>query len=271
MKKYVALVVVAGVGLSGCETVPNVSKTISTVNKGVATVFGANSASLNESSASAFNATVNKARLENKLDTSSQTYRRINTVFNRMKPHADRMNKTGIAFDWKLAVLKNDTKNAYVQPGGKVVFYTGIVEKLKLTDAEIAAVMGHEMFHALEEHSKQKMGGKILTGLALQYGSAYAGLGSTGQDIAGIAAELGLDKPYSRHLETEADKGGMILMAQAGYDPKAAISVWQKMQQQNGTDKNILSFMSTHPTDSKRIQRNQEFLPEAMKHFSTRK
>ena len=96
------------------------------------------------------------------LDTSSSTYRRINTVMQRMIPYANQMNQTGQPFQWQLAVIKSDTINAYVAPGGKVVFYTGIVNKLNLSDNEIAAVMGHEMTHALEEHAKVSLVLKIL-------------------------------------------------------------------------------------------------------------
>lgn len=103
------------------------------------------------------------------------TYRRINTVMQRMIPYANQMNQTGQPFQWQLAVIKSDTINAYVAPGGKVVFYTGIVNKLNLSDNEIAAVMGHEMTHALEEHAKSKLGAQNLTGLALNLGKAYAG------------------------------------------------------------------------------------------------
>ncbi|SUU82843.1 Zn-dependent protease with chaperone function [Acinetobacter junii] len=99
-----------------------------------------------------------EARAKNQLDTSSSTYQRINTVFLRLKPYADRMNQTGQRFDWQLAVLKSDNVNAYVAPGGKVVFYTGIVNKLNLTNDEIAAIMGHEMTHASKSMLKQNWG-----------------------------------------------------------------------------------------------------------------
>ncbi len=98
------------------------------------------------------------AQTKQVLDTKSATYQKVNRVFWKMKPFADQMNQTGQAFDWKVAVIKSKEINAYVAPGGKVVFYTGIVETLKLTDDEVAAIMGHEMVHALEEHAKNKIG-----------------------------------------------------------------------------------------------------------------
>jgi Zn-dependent protease with chaperone function len=140
-----------------------------------ADMAGADSATLNAQSAQGFAQLTQEARAKNQLDTSSSTYQRINTVFQRLKPYADQLNQTGQRFDWKLAVLKSDTVNAYVAPGGKVVFYTGIVNKLNLTNDEIAAVMGHEMTHALEEHSKSKIGAQALTNLAIGIGTSYAG------------------------------------------------------------------------------------------------
>ncbi len=131
------------VALSGCTT--------------VAEMAGADTATLNASAAQNYTKMVADARSKNQLDMSSSTYKRVNNVFMRLKPYADQMNQTGQAFQWQLAVMKSSELNAFVAPGGKVVVYTGIVERLNLTDAEIAGIMGHEMVHALEEHSKQKI------------------------------------------------------------------------------------------------------------------
>ena len=108
-----------------------------------ADMAGADSATLNAQSAQSFAKMTQEARAKNQLDTSSSTYQRINSVFLRLKPYADQLNQTGQRFDWQLAVLKSDSVNAYVAPGGKVVFYTGIVNKLNLSNDEIAAIMGH--------------------------------------------------------------------------------------------------------------------------------
>ena len=202
------------VTLSGCTT--------------IADIAGADTATLNASASQSYNAMVNDARNKGQLDTSSATYKRINTVFNRLKPIANQMNQTGTPFQWQLAVLKSDQVNAFVAPGGKVVFYTGIVNKLNLTDAEIAAIMGHEMVHALEEHSKQKIGAQALTDLALGIGLSAAGVGQGGAAAAQLGSQIGIGLPYSRNLESRADQGGLMLMARAGYNPNAAITLWEK-------------------------------------------
>jgi len=145
------------------------------------------------------------------------------------------VNQTGQKFSWQLAVLKSDQVNAYVAPGGKVVFYTGIVNKLNLTDAEIAAVMGHEMV-----------------------GAAAAQLG----------AQVGVGLPYSRSLESRADQGGLLLMARAGYNPQAAITLWEKMNKLDGAGGS--SFLSTHPSNSQRIEAMRKNLPAAQAIYNKR-
>lgn len=196
----------------------------------VADMAGADTATLNATAAQSYSQMVQDARNKGQLDTSSSTYKRINTVFQRLTPVANQMNQTGQPFSWQLAVLKSDQINAFVAPGGKVVFYTGIVNKLNLTDAEIAAIMGHEMVHALEEHAKSKIGAQALTNLALNIGLSAAGsnVGQLGAAAAQLGAQVGVGLPYSRNLESRADEGGLMLMARGGYNPQAAITLWKK-------------------------------------------
>lgn len=236
----------------------------------VADMAGADSASLNNAAAQGFNKTVQEARANNTLDTSSTTYKRINSVFSRLKGYGDQMNQTGERFNWQLAVLKSDQVNAYVAPGGKVVFYTGIVNKLNLTDAEIAAVMGHEMVHALEEHSKNKIGAQALTSLALNIGLSAAGsnVGQLGAAAAQLGTQVGVGLPYSRSLESQADQGGLLLMARAGYNPQAAITLWEKMNRLEGAGGG--SFLSTHPSNGQRIEAMRKSLPAAQAVYNKR-
>lgn len=243
--------------LSGCTT--------------IADMAGANSATLNASSAQSFNQMRVEAQQKGTLDTSSTTYQRINTVLKRMEPYANQINQTGQPFQWQLAVLKSDTVNAYVAPGGKVVFYTGIVNKLNLTNDEIAAVMGHEMTHALEEHSKNKIGADALTNLAVDIVKSYAGnnIGQFGSAAIDLGKQVGVGLPYSRSLESRADYGGLMLMAKAGYNPQAAITLWQKMNSLDGAGGP--AFLSTHPSNGQRIQAMQNNLPAAMAIYNSRK
>ncbi|WP_343597345.1 M48 family metallopeptidase [Acinetobacter sp.] len=249
--------VVATLGLNGCTT--------------IADMAGADSATLNASAAQGFTKMRQEAQQKGQLDTSSSTYKRINTVMLRMIPYANQMNQTGHPFSWQLAVLKSDTMNAYVAPGGKVVFYSGIVNRLNLTDAEIAAVMGHEMTHALEEHSKNKVGAEVLTNLALGIGKSY--VGDVGGGLGGAALDLGsqvgVGLPYSRSLESRADYGGLMLMAKAGYNPQAAITLWTKMSKMDGAGGPV--FLSTHPSNQERIDAMERNLPAAMAIYNSRR
>ena len=256
-KFLLSLCLTGVVSITGCTT--------------IADMAGADSATLNQSATQNFNKTVQEAQGNKTLDTSSSTYKRINAVFLRLKPYADQMNQTGQQFDWRLAVLKSDTVNAYVAPGGKVVFYTGIVTKLNLTDAEIAAVMGHEMTHALEEHSKQKMGTQALTNLALNIGLSAAGdsVGQLGTAAAQLGSQVGVGLPYSRSLESRADQGGLMLMARAGNNPQAAITLWEKMGKQGGSQG--LALLSTHPTDENRMNAMKKNLAAAMTVYNQRR
>ena len=246
-KLWMALCASSVVTISGCAT--------------FAEMAGANTATLNAVATEGFNKTLTEARSKNTLDTSSSVYKRVNTAFINLKPYADQMNQTGVKFNWQLAVLKSDQVNAYVAPGGKVVLDTGIVTKLNLTDAEIAAIMGHEMIHALEEHSKQKIGAQALTDLALGIGLSAAGAGQGAAAAAQLGSQIGVGLPYSRSLESRADEGGLMLMARAGYQPSAAITLWEKMQKHSGASNSV--FLSTHPSNSQRIQAMRENLPAA--------
>lgn len=231
----------------------------------VADVAGYNTAALNNDAARSYSQVISKAKSQGVIEKNSSTAIRVDRVFNRLKPYADRANTTGVPFNWEMTVIRSPDLNAWAMPGGKMAVYTGIVEKLNLTDAEIAAIIGHEMTHALAEHSKKDAGQKILTGLALQLGGAkiQAKTGLNAEAL-GLISDLGIDKPFSRSQESEADAGGVRLMAQAGYNPEAAVSVWKKMEAVNGRSNTIVTLMSTHPNSQQRIDKIQSLLPEVM-------
>ena len=233
----------------------------------VANMAGYDSQTLNLKAAEGYQQVLSEARSENALDTRSQTAQRVHNVFNRMVPIANANNRTGIPFQWEMNVIRSDELNAWAMPGGKMAVYSGLVEKLHLTDDELAAVIGHEMTHALREHSKAQVGQQLLTGIGMQLGGSLLAQNSnidpqTLQTGGALLSEYGISKPFSRQHETEADIGGLMLMAQAGYNPQAALSVWQKMEQAGSSG--MPSFLSTHPSGADRIQVLQQHMPEAM-------
>lgn len=255
MKKLSAIAISAMLAVSGCTA--------------VADMAGYNSAALNAESAKAYAQVKQQAQSARVIDTTSATAKRIQTVFNRMVPFATQANQTGVPFQWEMTVIRSDELNAWAMPGGKMAFYTGLAEQLKLSDAEIAAVVGHEMTHALQEHSKKDAGQKVLTGLATQIGGAVlqsqtgvnADVVNLGTDLV---SEFGIDKPFSRSQEYEADAGGLRLMAQAGYNPEAALTVWTKMNNVNNNNNALNAIISTHPNNNARIEAMRKLLPQVM-------
>jgi predicted Zn-dependent protease len=149
-------------------------------------------------------------------------------------------------------VITSDQLNAWCMAGGKIAFYSGLITKLKLTDAEIAAVMGHEIAHALREHSRERASQQMVTNIGLSVLSAAAGLGQGGADLMGAVAKVTFELPNSRLHETEADSVGVELAARAGYDPRAAVQLWNKMAAQGGGAPP--QWLSTHPSYATRQQ-----------------
>ena len=228
----------------------------------------ADSASINQQAAMGYRDMINEAKSQNQIDSNSKTAKRVHKIFNKMVPYANRENQTGQAFDWQTEVIKSKELNAWAMPGGKMAFYTGLVETLNLTDDEIATVMGHEMAHALKEHGKKKtnlsqftnvIANVAQTALATQIGSDSSSI------VVGLAKDWGLDKPYSRSAETEADEVGLFLMAKSGYNPEAAPGLWDKMQKASTGSQGILDKLSsTHPSDKDRQANLLRLMPQAL-------
>ena len=228
----------------------------------------ADSASINQQAAMGYRDMINEAKSQNQIDSNSKTAQQVHKIFNKMVPYANRENQTGQAFDWQIEVIKSKELNAWAMPGGKMAFYTGLVESLNLTDDEIATVMGHEMAHALKEHGKKKanMGQftDVLAGVA--HVALSTQIGSDGSAVVvGLTKDWALDKPYSRSAETEADEVGLLLMAKSGYNPQAAPGLWDKMQQASKGSQSVLDKLSsTHPSDKDRQENLLRLMPEAM-------
>jgi predicted Zn-dependent protease len=173
-------------------------------------------------------------------------------------------------FQWEVTVIRDDkTANAFALPGGKMAVYTGIFPMAK-TEAGLAAVMGHEVVHALARHGAERMSQGQLTSAALQVAGAAAGasgmnpLLSQGTMAAlGAGAQVGVLLPFSRKHESEADYIGILLAADAGYDPRESVALWERMAQMSGGG-GPAEFMSTHPSNETRIDQLKKWLPEAM-------
>lgn len=203
-----------------------------------------------------------KAKQKGALNTDKANLERIRKIADRLIPQVKVFRPDAIGWKWEVNLETNNELNAYCAPGGKIMFFTGIINQLKLTDDEIAAVMGHEMAHALREHGRERMS----QAYAQQTGLGLAGalLGAT-QDqlaLANTAAQMAISLPHGRGQESEADILGLELSARAGYDPNAAVSLWQKMGQATGGGGP--AFLSTHPSGPQRIKDLQAAIPKVM-------
>ncbi|MBL7966621.1 MAG: M48 family metallopeptidase [Prolixibacteraceae bacterium] len=213
---------------------------------------------------------------ENKLSTNKEQTDMVKRVGSKMSVAVEKYLKDNgfqdrIAdFKWEFNLVQNDTPNAWCMPGGKVVFYTGIMPLAK-NDAGVAVVMGHEIGHAVARHGNERMSQQMLVqfgGIALSEAIKTKPQETQAiyQTVFGLGAQLGVMLPYSRQHEYEGDKLGLIFMAIAGYDPKEAIGFWERMAA-NSSGKTP-EFLSTHPVEENRIEAIRQFLPEVMKYYT---
>lgn len=187
--------------------------------------------------------------------------RRLRAIAHKIIPFANEWNDRAKSWKWEVNLMGANQINAFCMPGGKIAFYTGILDTLKLTDDEVAMVMGHEIAHALREHARERMGKNAATGLGANLLSQVLGLGDIGQTVTQYGAQL-LTLKFGREDESEADLVGMELAARAGYNPRAAVSLWQKMGAANkGAPP---EWLSTHPSGNARIAQIEANLPEVM-------
>ena len=184
---------------------------------------------------------------------------RLRAIAQRLIPFTFEWNDRARQWRWEVNLVNSEQVNAFCMPGGKIAFFSGILEKLKLTDDEVAMVMGHEMAHALREHARERMGKTAATRGAIEIGAAIFGLGNGGRYLAGMGGQL-LTLKFGRDDESEADLVGMELAARAGYDPHAGVTLWQKMA--TASKSAPPQFISTHPSGPTRIQDIQRSLPK---------
>lgn len=212
---------------------------------------------------------------QNKISTDQAATDEVNRVGNRIRDAVTTyMNTQGMGdrikdYKWEMNLVESKEVNAWCMPGGKVVVYTGILPVTK-TDAGLAVVLGHEIGHAIAQHGNERMSASLIEqagGLALS--EALKSKPQQTQQLwmqaFGVGAQYGVQLPFSRMQESEADRIGLTLMAMAGYDPHEAVPFWQRMETMGGDKPPEL--MSTHPSDERRIADLQKEIPEALKYY----
>jgi Zn-dependent protease with chaperone function len=184
---------------------------------------------------------------------------RLRAIANRLIPQSPRWNERAKGWKWEVNLIGSKQINAFCMPGGKIAFFTGILDQLQLSDDESAMVMGHEMAHALREHARARIAKSQGTGALLSLGAQLFGLGQLGDVAANVGTQL-LTLKFSRDDEIEADLVGLELAARGGYNPEASVTLWEKMAKASGGGAGP-GFLSTHPTGPDRIARLRENVP----------
>ncbi len=211
------------------------------------------------SSAQAYAQTMSEAQKTGKLSTDAALNARVKRITDRLIAEAKLMYAPSKDWKWSVVVLDEPTLNAWCMPGGKMAIYTGVIRKLNLSDDEIAQIMGHEIAHALLGHGRERMS----RAMAMQ-GGVLLGSVVAGRDLSALTpvADIALTLPNSRTGESEADRYGVELAARAGYDPRAAVRLWEKMAAAGKSG--APEFLSTHPSPDNRIQALNELVPKMM-------
>lgn len=246
----------AALTLTGCETTTG-GGTVGAERKQLLLV---SSAELDQAASQAYEKVKAEAAAKGILNTDAGMLQRLRTIASRLEPQTRVFRADAPGWKWEVNMISSNEINAYCMPGGKIMFYSGLIRQLGLTDDEIAVVMGHEIAHALREHSREQVSQAMAAQTAIGIGAALFGLGQGSANLAGVAYQSLIATRFSRTDETEADRIGLELSARAGYNPQAGVTLWQKMAKANsggGTP----AFLSSHPTDASRVQQIEALLP----------
>ena len=208
------------------------------------------------------------------LNTDRRELERLRNVARSLIPHAARFNADAERWRWEVNLIHSPNVNAFCMPGGKIAFFSGLLDALALSDDEVAAVMGHEIAHALLEHGRARMSEQLLKTIGISVAAMVLNLGQVSTELLARAADLTLTLPFSRRHETDADLAGMELAARAGFDPRAAAAVWRKMQRlaaqrsagspSQRARGELPQFLSTHPSHEARIRDIEASLPKVL-------
>jgi len=218
---------------------------------------------LEQMSAEAYTAVKADAAKQGTLNTNTAMVQRVRRIAANIAPQSRVFRADASNWAWETNVITSDQMNAFVMPGGRIMFYSGLIDQLRLSDDEIAIVMGHEIAHALREHAREQVSQAIAAQTAIGVGASIFGLGQGSADIAAVGYQALMATRFSRSHEAEADRVGLELSARAGYDPCAGITLWQKMGAANQGGRPP-EFLSSHPSDAARIRSIEALLPTVM-------
>jgi predicted Zn-dependent protease len=241
--------------VAGCQTVETTKG--GTVGVDRQQRMAVSSEEVNAGAQKAYAQMMAEAQKKNALDRDPGQVARVKNIVSRLVPQATSFRPDAAKWPWEVHVISLDDVNAWCMPAGKMAVYTGLISKLQVSDDELAAVMGHEIAHALREHSREQISQQMGTQAAIGIAGALFGIGELGQGLGNMVADITLNRPKSRTHEVEADRIGVELAARAGYDPRAAVALWEKMQKLGGGQPP--QFLSTHPSHESRIADLREY------------
>jgi predicted Zn-dependent protease len=209
------------------------------------------SATVNRSAEKAYGQVLAEAQNKGQLNRDAGQLQRVRAIASRLIPQSGAFRADAPGWKWEVNVVTSKDVNAWCMPGGKIAFYTGLIERLQATDEEIAAVMGHEIAHALREHGRERASQAVAQGIGISVVGAVLGMSGGAQDLTQTVLDLTFNLPNSRTDEVEADRIGVELAARGGFDPRAAVTLWEKMQKESKSQPP--QFLSTHPSHANRI------------------
>lgn len=247
-----AALAASAVLLSGCQSVKTTSPGAVGIERTQRMSSMVSEADMRQQAELAYRETLGKEREKGALNADPALTSRVRAITNRLIPASAAFRPEAARWKWEVNVIRSDQINAWCMPGGKIAVYSGLVTKLNLTDGEIAAVVGHEIAHALREHARERASEQMGAQVLISGASILLGAGQAGADLGGVFYKAFFGLPNSRLHETEADRIGVELAARAGYDPRAAISLWQKMAKNGGGSGP--EFLSTHPSAETRLK-----------------
>jgi len=258
----VLLVVSVSVTLASCKTVRTTQGGAVGVDRQQTMSALVSARQLEQGAVQAYQQTLTQASQKKQLNPDPAPTARVRAIAQRLIPQTATFRSDAVNWKWEINVINSPEVNAWCMPGGKIAVYTGLIQKLNATDEEIAAVMGHEIAHALREHSRERASQQINSGIVATGVGVALGGSQGSMDMASMVTNLTYNLPNSRLHETEADRIGVELAARAGYDPRGAVSLWEKMRKVSGGGPP--QWLSTHPSSDTRIRDLQDYSSRVM-------
>lgn len=248
-----AALAASAVLLSGCQSVKTTSPGAVGIERTQRMSSMVSEADMRQQAELAYRETLTKERQKGALNADPALTARVRAITNRLIPASAAFRPEAAQWKWEVNVIRSDQVNAWCMPGGKIAVYSGLITRLNLSDDEIAAVVGHEIAHALREHARERASEQMGAQVLISGASILLGTGQAGSDLGGVFYKAFFGLPNSRLHETEADRIGVEIAARAGYDPRAAITLWQKMSRASGATDGP-EFLSTHPSADTRLK-----------------